>query len=486
MVRLFERLKAWFFYQGSPVKPKAVLVNQTDSGGRDDNGLVQEVVPYDENLLERSRTQWQFGDWASLAAISRETLQHHPDRAKLALLTAAGHQGLGNAAQARQYTRLAIDWGCSKKLVTQILISGVHNTLGRAVSFGGQQNKALKHFESAISIGTPGSDVGLITQARAIEQIRQTGLTTVALPLQVGIAGTATKGTNKLFFEKSLSLYQGEEEDYKKITCLASLEGARNTLDTKRLIYEKYLINEKNRDQKYESWPLVSIIMASCRPEKIENIINNIRGQKYPNKEVIVVIQNYTASEFNKLESMLTDMVPKLNRCQILVVNTKMSLGARQNLAINNANGTYWAKMDDDDWYFENYLTDMIITIRLGDYDLVGKNSVFVYLDGKDLTLIRNPNMQNIDNSNLRGASFVAKNKFSNDLFFGDLQQGEDSELLKKAREAKLKIHATDPFNFIVYRSSSVDNHTWKKNQSYFLETSNILGSGFLDNLVKH
>ena len=48
------------------------------------------MVPYDENLLERSRTQWQFGDRASLAALDQTTLQHHPDRAKLTLLAAAG------------------------------------------------------------------------------------------------------------------------------------------------------------------------------------------------------------------------------------------------------------------------------------------------------------------------------------------------------------------------------------------------------------
>jgi hypothetical protein len=40
-----------------------------------------EVVPYDERLLERSRTQWQFGDWDSLVKLDRETLQHHPPTA---------------------------------------------------------------------------------------------------------------------------------------------------------------------------------------------------------------------------------------------------------------------------------------------------------------------------------------------------------------------------------------------------------------------
>jgi len=139
-----------------------------------------DLVPYDENLLERSRTQWQFGDWDSLAAISRDTLQHHPDRAKLALLVAAGHQSLGNATEARQYTRLAMDLGCSKKLVSQILIAGVHNTLGRAAAISGQQQRSLKHFENAIHVGSPGSDARLLTQARVGQQLTQLGMSELA------------------------------------------------------------------------------------------------------------------------------------------------------------------------------------------------------------------------------------------------------------------------------------------------------------------
>ncbi len=73
-------------------------------------------------LLERSSTQWQFGDWDSLAKLERDTLQHLPDRAKLALLAAAGHLQLGNDQAAFQCTRMAQDWGCSKKLISQILI----------------------------------------------------------------------------------------------------------------------------------------------------------------------------------------------------------------------------------------------------------------------------------------------------------------------------------------------------------------------------
>ena len=146
------------------------------------------VVPYDENLLERSRTQWQFGDWASLAALERDTFQHHPDRAKLALLAAAGHSATGSTEEARQYTRLALDWGCSKKLVSQILIAGVHNTLGRAAAVSGQEQCALQHFQASLQVGAPRSDVRLLAQARVSQQFSQLGLSAPA-PQMAGMRG---------------------------------------------------------------------------------------------------------------------------------------------------------------------------------------------------------------------------------------------------------------------------------------------------------
>lgn len=148
-------------------------------------------VAYDENLLERSRTQWQFGDWASLAKLERSTLQHHPDRAKLALLAAAGHQQLGNEPAVRQFTQLALEWGCGKKLASQLLIAGVHNTLGRAAGLDHGQERALQHFERAISVAMPGADQRLLARVRAGEEFAQLGLPAPLEVLPAGRAGSA-------------------------------------------------------------------------------------------------------------------------------------------------------------------------------------------------------------------------------------------------------------------------------------------------------
>jgi hypothetical protein len=132
--------------------------------------------PYDENLLERSRTQWQFGDWERLARLDRTILQHHPDRAKLALLAASGCAHQGKFSSARQFSHLASEWGCGKQLIRRVLISDVHNTLARASTISGQKERALRNYRNAITVGNPGGDLSLLMQARIREQCSQIGI----------------------------------------------------------------------------------------------------------------------------------------------------------------------------------------------------------------------------------------------------------------------------------------------------------------------
>jgi hypothetical protein len=181
---MFNALRRWLnqiLGSSRPTQPGIASLQPTESNSQTTETFysidaTSHLVPYDENLLERARTQWQFGDWQSLAKLDRDNLQHHPERAKLVLLAAAGRLQIGQDAEAKQYIRLAQDWGVSKKILIQILAAGVHNSLGRAAARAGEQARALQHFEAAIKTGTPGSDDRLLTQARINEQFSQLGL----------------------------------------------------------------------------------------------------------------------------------------------------------------------------------------------------------------------------------------------------------------------------------------------------------------------
>lgn len=139
--------------------------------------LVPEVnISYDENLLDCARTQWQFGDWERLVKIQSNTLQNHPARAELALLVAAGHLQTGSLDKAKKFIHLAKDWACSEKLLIQILVSGVHNSLGRAAAIAGLRTQALTHLTNAIQTVIPSGDSSLLSQARINHEFGTLGL----------------------------------------------------------------------------------------------------------------------------------------------------------------------------------------------------------------------------------------------------------------------------------------------------------------------
>jgi hypothetical protein len=95
MAKIRKSLKKRRYPRTFAIEEAAASAPPAGSSSPFDTAIEQQLVPYDENLLERARTQWQFGDWDSLAKLERDTLQHHPDRAKLALLAAAGHLRTG-------------------------------------------------------------------------------------------------------------------------------------------------------------------------------------------------------------------------------------------------------------------------------------------------------------------------------------------------------------------------------------------------------
>ncbi|MBZ1351035.1 hypothetical protein KZZ10_10295 [Alcaligenaceae bacterium LF4-65] len=109
-------------------------------------------------------------------SIAREALQHHPERKRLAMLVTPGHGQLGNQEKLQQFIRLAQDWGCSRKLISQVLISGVQNSPGLASLAAGQTDRVKLFFEKTVQTEMPGTDLKLLSRARVRQQRQCLGL----------------------------------------------------------------------------------------------------------------------------------------------------------------------------------------------------------------------------------------------------------------------------------------------------------------------
>lgn len=96
--------------------------------------------------LEQYLSFWKLGDWASLSKIQLSDLAAHPDRTQIALLVAVAYEQQNQFSKARAFIQSAEKWGATKQQIAKILISGVHNTLGRARLTSGDNTEATNHF----------------------------------------------------------------------------------------------------------------------------------------------------------------------------------------------------------------------------------------------------------------------------------------------------------------------------------------------------
>ncbi len=223
---------------------------------------------------------------------------------------------------------------------------------------------------------------------------------------------------------------------------------------------------------------LVSIILPTCRPNNIDLIIENIGRQNYFNLELIVVTQNYSEQQFLLLTNKLNNL-GNLKRVKVIQDDSPSNLGMRLNNAIERSNGDFIAKFDDDDIYFCNYISDAMIPMLSFGYDVIGKKEIFIYLETQDKTYIKFSEEFNSVSSFVAGATFLIRKEIFNNIKFDTVKQrGVDTLFLSEVNSLGYKIYSADPFNFIVYRSGDVNNHTWKVSDSDFLNSAKFVAEG--------
>ncbi|GGE75173.1 glycosyltransferase involved in cell wall biosynthesis [Paenalcaligenes hominis] len=221
------------------------------------------------------------------------------------------------------------------------------------------------------------------------------------------------------------------------------------------------------------SEPLVSIVTCTRRPHMSERFVENVARQNHKNLELILWLQDFSSQDVEKLQSLLHSKVKNAKRIELVEDNSDKTLGQRFNAAAGLAKGDYIAKMDDDDFYFEHYLSDMLIPFSFGDYAMVGKREVFMYLSGSNKLIRRFPGQRHMEFNFVAGPTFVIKKSVFDEIGFESRNTGEDSSFLKNVIEKKYKIYAADPFNFIQFRASG-GGHTWGESDDYFISNPQV------------
>jgi FkbM family methyltransferase len=132
--------------------------------------------------LARAKGQWLVGDWSALADLPDDVVAAHPARDRVALLVACANLQVDRRARAEQLLRAALGWGCSPQLAARLLVSGVHNSLGRAAALRRDDAAIERHFGQALAL-TGDADALPAAQTRAVREMSSLGL----LPQAAGL-----------------------------------------------------------------------------------------------------------------------------------------------------------------------------------------------------------------------------------------------------------------------------------------------------------
>jgi len=109
------------------------------------------------------------------------------------------------------------------------------------------------------------------------------------------------------------------------------------------------------------SVPLVSVIIPTYgRPEFLKKAIELVRRQDYPNIEVVIVDDSPQPQ---------ADL-PKDNNIKYIHLKSRVSIGEKRNVAVQNAKGQVVVHWDDDDYFREHRVSEQVAPILRGEVDM--------------------------------------------------------------------------------------------------------------------
>lgn len=213
--------------------------------------------------------------------------------------------------------------------------------------------------------------------------------------------------------------------------------------------------------------PGVSVICCSNRPDNMDMVFNNYLRQRHLPREMIIILNNNSMNLQSWLEK--SKLHPDIS---VFQVNEARTLGECLNFAIEKSRFEYIAKFDDDDYYGEAYLASSILALCLKNAGIVGKCSIYVYLEKKGDLLLLSPGNENSFVDTVRGATLLFRKDIWQNIRFREQSIGEDTFFLIDCKKNGIAIFSTDRFNYVNIRQDA-SKHTWQLDEYEYLNAFN-------------
>ena len=217
----------------------------------------------------------------------------------------------------------------------------------------------------------------------------------------------------------------------------------------------------------------VSIIVPTMRPEQLEHILEFVARQSYADCELVLIPHGF-APDPTRLAQLRERH--RIEHFTLLPGDPAVTLGALMRRGVAAASGHYVAKMDDDNYYGEHFLADLIHAFAYTSAEVVGKWAHFAHVgDQSGPTLLRFPAAEHRFVRLVQGGTIVTPRAVASEIGFEELPRRVDTTFLDKVRQSGGHVYSADRFNFVSHRAADTSGHTWSISAEELMSRSSEL-----------
>ncbi|MFC4057410.1 glycosyltransferase [Planomonospora corallina] len=225
--------------------------------------------------------------------------------------------------------------------------------------------------------------------------------------------------------------------------------------------------------------PATSVLLATRRPELARFALAQVGRQRGAELELVLALHGVPADHPEVKEALASFDRP----VTVFEADSRTVFGQVLNEAAARASGSYLLKMDDDDWYGPDFLSDLLLAHSYSGAQVVGTVPEFVYLAPIDVTVHREQVTEQITNFIAGGTIFAERSAFEAVGGFRPLPRAIDAQFQHAVQAAGGQIYRTHGLGYIL-RRGKVTGHTWREPIGTFLRRNKRQWRGFRPNAL--
>jgi hypothetical protein len=147
----------------------------------------------------------------------------------------------------------------------------------------------------------------------------------------------------------------------------------------------RHALRQHSPSSVLDAWPSVSVVLATHRPDHLEQVMRYLAGLRYPHLEVVIGAHGSGIDPARVWE--LAQELP--HPATVVPVDAERTLGEVLQRCTDRAEGALITKMDDDDVYGPEHVWDLVLARHYSGAALVGKALDWIYVESENATVFR-------------------------------------------------------------------------------------------------